>query len=118
MPAGLHKIYAGSLIDSVPGLDAAWAMLGILEVIAFLGFVASLLAGEFLPSRRKPILLISLGISFLTFAVMLFAQAMVSQYDSVANLFAYFTGTAIVFLLILIIPPYRQRHWLTGLLDR
>jgi hypothetical protein len=49
---------------------------------------------------------------------MLFAQEMVSQFDSVAQLFAYFSGTAVVLILILLLPPYRPARWLSGLLER
>ncbi len=66
MPAGLAKAYAGSFADSFPGLNLTWTLLGIAEAVAFLGFVASILTGEFLPSRRKPILLGALGVSLLT----------------------------------------------------
>lgn len=116
MPPPLKKMFDGSFIDSFPGLDAAWVLLGVLEAFAFVAIVASLVTGEFLPSRRKPILLCGLGLSMLTFGVMLFAQSMIAQFDSVASLFGYFTGSAIVVVLVLLMPPYRPR-WLSGLLE-
>jgi hypothetical protein len=51
----------------------------------FLGVLASLVAPEFLPSRRKPILLGSLGLSMFAYGLMGFAENMISNTDSVVN---------------------------------
>jgi len=107
MPAGLAKGYAGSFVDSFPGLNATWVILGILEAVAFLGFVASIVAGEFLPTRRKPILVASLGVSLLTFSALIFGQEMVAEFESVAQLFGYFGATVVTLLLVQILPPRR-----------
>lgn len=113
MPAGLKKAYAGSFLDTLPGLDTAWLLLGLLEGVAFVFFAASLITGEFLPDRRKPILLAGLGVSIFTFAVMAFANNMIGNFETVASLFTYFTGTVIVIGLVLMMPPYRGREWLS-----
>jgi hypothetical protein len=107
MPAGLAKGYAGSFVDSFPGLDATWTILGIVEALAFLGFVASIVAGEFLPARRKPILVASLGVSLVTFALLIFGQEMVGEFESVAQLFGYFGATVVTLLLVRLLPPRR-----------
>jgi len=107
MPAGLAKSFQGSFLDSVPGLDASWALLGALEAIAFLLFVASLATGEFLPQRRKPILLSALGISTLTFAAMAFAQNVIADHDSVASLMTYMAGSIVAFAAIAVATPER-----------
>ncbi len=111
MPDALAKAFGGSFLDSFPGLNASWVLLGILEAVAFVGFVASLLTGEFLPTRRKPILLASLGVSLLTFGVLLFGQEMVANFDSVASLFGYFGATVVTLLLVLVLPPRRSPLW-------
>jgi hypothetical protein len=118
MPAGLAKSFQGSLLDSVPGLDAAWVLLGLLEAVAFILIAASLVAGEFLPTRRKPLLLTGLGWSIFTFAAMAFANNMIGNFETVATLFTYFTGTVVVVALVLLMPPYRDRHWLTQFTSR
>jgi hypothetical protein len=116
MSPPLKKAFDGSFLDSAPGLDAAWLILGIVEGLVFLAVAASLATGEFLPGRRKPILLTSLALSMLTFAGMLFAQAMVAEFESVFELFVYLAGTAVLIVLVLLLPPYRPRRWLSGLL--
>jgi hypothetical protein len=113
MPAGLKKTFDGTFLDSFPGLDTAWLLLGLLDAVAFLFFAGSLITGELLPDRRKPLLLAGLAVSIFTFAVMAFANNMVANYDTVASLFSYFTGTAIIIGLVLVMPPYRGREWLS-----
>lgn len=81
-------------------------LLGLLDAVAFLLVAVSLLTGEFLPDRRKPLLLAGLGVSIFTFAVMAFANNMITSYDTVASLFSYFTGTVIVIGLVVLMPPY------------
>ena len=113
MPPGLAKAFSGTFLDSFPGLDAAWITIGVLEAIAFALFAASLVTGEFLPDRRKPLLLSGLGASIFAFAAMAFANNMIANYATVATLFTYFTGTVVVIVLVLLMPPYRERHWLS-----
>jgi hypothetical protein len=85
--------------------------------IGFLGVVASLLAREFLPSRRKPILLGSLGLSMFAYGLMALAENMINNPDEVASLFGYFSGTAVVIILLLLMPPYRKADWLSSLVS-
>jgi hypothetical protein len=108
MPAGLAKSYSGHFIDSFPGLNTSWLLLGLLEGVAFLIVLASLVSGEFLPRRSKPILLTGLAVSIFTFAVMTFAQNMIANFDSVAQLFTYMGVTAVLFALIRFVPPWRH----------
>lgn len=114
MPAPLAKQFHGSFIASFPGVNTSWLLLGLLEAAAFVLIVASLVSGEFLAGRRKPILLSGLSLSIATFAVMTFAQDMIAGFDSVAQLFAYMTGTVVVMFLVFVMPPYRGRHWLSS----
>lgn len=118
MPAGLKKEFDGSFLASVPGLDTAWLLLGLMEAVGFVLIAASVVAGEFLPARRKPLLLTGLGWSIFTFAAMAFANNMVGDFATVAELFTYFTGTVVVIGLVLLMPPYRGRHWLTRFTNR
>ncbi len=114
MPAPLKEQFNGSFLDSFPGLNTSWLILGLAEAVAFLGFVASLVSREFMPQRHKPILLVSLAVSMLTFGGMLFANSMVGQFDTVFNLFTYLAGTVVIIGLVLLMPPYRSLRWLSG----
>ncbi|MFT3863362.1 MAG: hypothetical protein QM729_03750 [Solirubrobacterales bacterium] len=107
MPAGLKEAYAGSFVESFPGLDVTWAILGLVEAVAFLGIVGSILTGEFLPARRKPILTAALGVSLLTFGLLIFGQEMIGENEGVASLFGYFGATVVTLLLVRVLPPRR-----------
>jgi hypothetical protein len=91
MPASLQKLFAGSFFASVPGDSAAWTLLGLLEAAVVVLLAISLLTGEFLPQRRKPILLAGLGVSLLAFGV-----------------------TIVVMFLVRQLSPYRPMTWLAG----
>jgi hypothetical protein len=107
MPDGLAKAYSGSFLESVPGLDTAWLLLGLVEAVAFIGIIASLAAGEFLRGHAKPILTASLAFSMFTFALMALAQNMIAEHESVASLFTYMGVTAVVLALVKFVPPFR-----------
>jgi hypothetical protein len=104
MPAGLAKAYHGTIIDTTIGVNASWLLLGLLEAVAFVIVVASLLSGEFLPTRRKPVLLAGLAVSMFAFAVMTFGQNVIGNFEGVASLFTYMGVTGIVYAII--------RYWL------
>jgi hypothetical protein len=104
MPAGLAKAYHGTIIDNAIGVNASWLLLGLLEGLAFLVVIASLLSGEFMPTRRKPVLLAGLAVSMFTFAVMTFGQNVIGNFDGVASLFTYMGVTGVVYAVI--------RYWL------
>jgi hypothetical protein len=114
MPAPLQKLFAGSFFASVPGDNAAWMLLGLLEASVVVLLVLSLLRGEFLPHRRKPILLAGLGVSLLAFGVMSLANDMVANNATVIELFTYFGVTVVVMFLVRQMSPYRPMSWLSG----
>jgi hypothetical protein len=84
----------------------------------FLTVAASLVTGEFMPTRRKPILLSGLGLAMFAFGLMSFAENMTGEFSTVAELFGYLTGTGILVILVLLMPPYRPTRWLSSLTQR
>ena len=110
MPAGLAKAYHGTIIDNTIGVNTSWLLLGLLEGLAFLVVIASLLAGEFMPTRRKPVLLAGLTISMFTFAVMTFGQNVIGNFEGVASLFTYMGVTGVVYAVIRYWLPTRSKQ--------
>jgi hypothetical protein len=110
MPAGLAKAYDGTIIDNTIGVNASWLALGLLEAVAFLVVIASLVTGEFMPTRGKPVLLAGLAISMLTFAVMTFGQNVIGNFEGVASLFTYMGVTGVVYAVIRYWLPTRRRE--------
>lgn len=118
MPPPLKKQFDGTFFESFPGLDAAWLLLGVMQLVIFAVIVASLVRGEFLMTRRKPLLLTGLALSLLCFALLLFGDIWTDQFEGAASLYAYFGATAVIFLFVLLMPPYRRSQWLSGLAER
>src|SRR5215510_12337580 len=86
-PAGIEKQFSGTFLDTIPGVDAAWTILGILELAVFVLVVASLIRLEFLPDRRKPLLLSGLALSLFTFSILAIGQNAVGEHTGVAELY-------------------------------
>jgi hypothetical protein len=113
-PAGIEKQFSGTFLETIPGVDAAWTILGILEFGVFVLTVVSLARLEFLPSRRKPFLLSALALAVLTFSVLGIGQNVVGENSGVAELFLYAGATGVLLALVLILPPYRPANWISG----
>jgi peptidoglycan/LPS O-acetylase OafA/YrhL len=114
-PAAIKQQFEGTFVATFPGVDALWAILSVLEFAVFVILVVSLLRGEFLPHRRKLILLVGLALALFTFACLSFGQTSTGNNEGTASLYTYFGATAIVILLVLMLPPNRPRAWLSGL---
>jgi len=118
MPPPLKKQFDGTFFESVPGLDGAWILLGVAQLVIVGVLLVSLVRGEFLATRRKPLLLTGLSLAMLLFAGLLFGDIWTNQFDGAAQLYAYFGSTAVIFLFVLLMPPYRKANWLSGLTER
>lgn len=112
IPPPLEQQFGETFIGTVPGAEAAWAIVAILEGIVFLLVVASLVATEFRPSKRKPFLLTALAMALLVFGLLAFGQTATAQHESVASLYGYFAATIILMLFVRTLPPYTNNRWL------
>jgi hypothetical protein len=113
-PAGIEKQFSGTFLETIPGVDAAWTILGILEFGIFLLTVVSLIRLEFMPSRRKPFMLCALALAIFTFSILAIGQNVVGENSGVAELFLYAGATGVLFGLVLLLPPYRPGNWISG----
>jgi uncharacterized membrane protein YphA (DoxX/SURF4 family) len=115
-PPSIKQQFQGTFLDTFPGVDAIWWILSILEFSIFVVLAVSLLTGEFLPRRRKRLLLVGLSLALFTFACLSFGQTITG--NSAASIYGYFGATAIILMLVLLLPPNRPRAWLSGLAGR
>jgi hypothetical protein len=113
-PAAIEKQFSGTFLDTIPGIDAAWTILGILEFAIFVLTVVSLATLEFMPARRKPFLLSALALAIFTFSVLGIGQNVVGENTGVAELFLYAGATGVLLGLVLLMPPYRPANWISG----
>jgi hypothetical protein len=114
-PQAIKDQFSGTFMDTVPGTDAAWVILGILEFGVFALLVASLIRLEFLPHRDKSFLQVGLAVALLTFALMAFGQTATGQHEGTASLYTYFGSTVVILILVSLMPPNRSDRWLGGL---
>lgn len=114
-PPGIARQFDGTFVATFPGVDALWAILSVLEFAVFVILLVSLIRGEFLPHRRKSLLLTGLALGLLTFACLSFGQTSTGNNEGTASLFTYFGVVAVVMLLVMLLPPNRPRAWLSGI---
>jgi hypothetical protein len=112
IPPPLKAQFDKTFIGTIPGSSAAWVMVALLEGLIFLVLLASLVTGEFRPSKRKSLLLTTLALALLDFAILSFGQNATSQTESVASLYAYFGATVVTMLFVRTLPPYSSNRWL------
>ena len=109
-PAGIEKGFAGTFVDTFPGVGVAWGVISIAEALLVVGLAASLIRGEFLPGRAKTILTATLGASFVVLGLLLFGQSMIGEHDSVASLFTYGGVTLLMMGAVAVLSP-GGRFW-------
>jgi uncharacterized membrane protein len=112
-PAGIDKQFSGTFLDTIPGVDAAWTILGILESLIFILVLVSRVRLEFMPDRRKSFLLTALGLAVFTFSILAMGQNVTGENEGVAELFTYAGATGILIFLVLLMPPYRAGDWIS-----
>lgn len=113
-PAGIEKQFAGTFLATIPGADAAWTIIGVFELAIFVLVVISLVRLEFMPNRAKPWLLSALGLAVFTFSLLAIGQNVTGENSGVAELYIYAGATAVLFFLVLQLPPYRPANWISG----
>ncbi|MBS1860373.1 MAG: hypothetical protein JSS68_01535 [Actinobacteria bacterium] len=116
-PPPIVKQFSGTFLDTIPGVDAAWTILGILESLIFILVVVSLVRLEFLPERRKSFLLCALALAIFTFSILAMGQNVTGENEGVAELFTYAGATGILIGLVLLMPPYRPGNWISRVRD-
>ena len=113
-PEGIKQQFEGTFLDTFPGTDTAWATLGVLEFAVFVLLLASLVRLEFLPHRDKSLLQVGLAVAMLTFGLMAFGQTVTNQFEGTASLYMYFASTAVILIVVSLMPPNRPDRWLGG----
>jgi hypothetical protein len=113
-PPPIAKQFSGTFLDTIPGIDAAWTILGILESLVFVLVLVSLVRLEFMPDRRKSFLLVAMALAIFTFSILAMGENVTGENSGVASLFLYAAATGVLFGLVLLMPPYRAARWISG----
>ena len=96
VPEGFRERFANTFLAQVPGIPASFYLIAILEAVAGLLAVASLLRLEFLPERPAPILRWLLLLSILIFVKLGFGLRLSGDNAGAASLFTYTAGTFVI----------------------
>lgn len=112
IPPPLEEQFDKTFIGTIPGAEASWVIITVLEGLIFLLLVVSIVTTEFRPSKRKPFLLTSLALALLVFGLLSFGQNATEQHESVASLYGYFGATVILMIFVRTLPPYTSNRWL------
>lgn len=99
-PEYLQQTFANTFLSTFPGVTLAWWIIALLEFAVAVLAIISIIRLEFLPTRRKSWLMLSLAVSLGVFAVLAFGQNLVEQHDAVATLYTYFGATVIMMLMV------------------
>lgn len=92
VPGWFTKQFESSWPAHMPGgLSGVYCLLAVLETIALLGFIASILRPEFL-AKRKPFLKSALVCSLFLFTVLAFDSRLAGKYDVAAYKMICFAG--------------------------
>jgi hypothetical protein len=51
----------------------------------------------------------------LTYGLMAFGQPVTNQFEGTASLYTYFASTAVILILVSLMPPNRSDRWLGGI---
>ena len=113
-PQGIKDQFEGTFLATIPGTDAAWIILGVLEFGVFLLLLGSLIRLEFLPHQTKSLLQVGLAVALLTFGCMAFGQTSTGEHAGAASLYTYFGSTVVILILVSLMPPNRSDNWLGG----
>jgi hypothetical protein len=116
-PAPIKQQFRGTFVDTFPGVDALWVIIGVLEFGIFALMLLSLLRREFLFHKPKTLLLVALAVAFFTYACLSFGQTTTGNLQGTSSLYSYFASTAIIFMLVLLLPPRAPRNWISGRLS-
>jgi hypothetical protein len=89
-PPPIKEQFKGTFVDTFPGIDALWVIIGVL---------------------------VALAAAFFTYACLSFGQTTTGNLAGTASLYSYFGSTAIIFMLVLLLPPRAPRNWISGRLS-
>jgi hypothetical protein len=101
VPKGFADRFEPTFLATLPGIAASFYSIAVLEAVAAIVAVGSLLRGEFLPGRKPIILSIALLLSLVLFAQLGFGLRLIRDNDGAFNLFMYFAATLVLLLAVM-----------------
>ena len=111
VPSWFADQFGKTLLAKAPGLTLSYYSIALLESLAALLALGSLLRGEFLRAPPPALLYLALVTSLLLFVQLSLGKQLLSDYDAVHDLYMYFVGTVVLLLAVrsfdAAVPPAR-----------
>jgi hypothetical protein len=100
VPDWFAEQFAGTFVETFPGLSTSWLVAGVLEVLTAVLILVSVVRLEFMPGKERTWLRIGLSLAAFTFMLLGVGQRVSSQFDGAASLFFYFGATMATLLVV------------------
>jgi hypothetical protein len=100
VPQWFADQFSKTFLAQFPGLFVSFYSIALLEALAAVLFVVSLLKGESLSSGKTTILNLGLLVSGLVFCQLGFGLRLVNEFVGAFNLFMYAVGTGVAYLYV------------------
>lgn len=109
VPPWFTEQFGKTFLATFPGMTLSFYSIAILEALAAVVALASLLRGEFLRSSSPVILHLAIILSMLLFLQLSLGKQLVTDFAGIHDLFMYFAGTVVLLLAVraLDTPPAR-----------
>lgn len=108
VPGWFTEQFGKTFLASFPGLAASFYSIALLEAVAALAALGSLLSGEFLRARSPVLLYAAVFLSLLLFVQLNFGKQLLADFDGTHDLFMYFAGTLVMFAAVRSVDPSRH----------
>lgn len=100
VPGWFREQFQGTFLATVPGLPASFYSIALLEALAALLALGSLLRGEAVRPTRPTLLIASVLMSLLLFVQLSLGKQLVGDFAGLHDLYMYFAGTLVMLLAV------------------
>ncbi len=100
VPDWFSEQFAGTFIESFPGLPFTWLMAGVFEALVAIFMIISIVRLEFQPGQPRTFMRVGLAIAAFDFMALAIGQRITFQFDGAGSLFFYFGATMATLVLI------------------
>lgn len=100
VPQWFSDQFGQTFLAQFPGLGVSFYSIAILEALAAVLFLVSLVKGESLSTGKTTILNLGLLVSALVFCQLGFGLRLVNEFTGAFNLFMYTVGTGVAYLYV------------------
>lgn len=100
VPEWFSTQFSKTFLATFPGLTISFYSIAVLETVAAVVALGSLLRGEFLKPVRPTLLYGALGLSMLLFVQLSLGKQLVADFAGSHDLFMYFAGTLVMLLAV------------------